>query len=96
MNPIQKLQITHPRLWAIISFIPFIFGTILAFTIAPIFDFMFDVPRIIKNLWSDLRSFAESEWSCNIGLVKKMWILWWYGIRGKEFGDSGKNDWYDD
>ncbi len=78
-NPFYMLEKRNRRLWALAVAIPFLIATIILLPISIIWDLVCDIPRILCNLWNDMRrNFVEP-----VKYIGRTWAYWWEAVSGK-------------
>ena len=78
-NPFYALERRNRRIWAIAVTIPFLFASIVLLPVAIIWDLVCDAPRILCNLWRDIKPNILDP----IKYIGTTWIYWWEAVSGK-------------
>ena len=96
MNPFKKLNKTHPRIWAIIVFPIFIFGTLVVFPLDILINF---VPCIFSELKSAFRHIIWDWRDCckePVYVIKWCWRDWYTiittgkGLKTETYVENGE------
>ena len=81
-NPLCVLHDRHPRIWCVTIFIPMVLITIIIVPIVFLYEGIADTPRMLSNLWSDIRGcFLHNLQICKdvVGVAWRYWIAGWKG-----------------
>ena len=84
MNAIQRIQYSHPRVWAALSFFPFLFITVVVSPVAVLFDVACECPRVLGNFYRDFREVWRRHTFNTFSLVKEAWESWFNSFSGKQ------------
>lgn len=87
----KKFMKNHPRLWAIVMFVPMLLITLVIVPIVYLIEVVRDIPRVVSNLWSDLCSMFSEPFRQN-WQVLEAWRLWFDALCGRESPPHDQRD----
>jgi len=81
-----------PRLWALSIFPVVLILTVIGLPIAFTVSVCKDIPRILRNLYGDIRGCLIYNWQGDAKLVATAWKVIWCALRGKNWFDKSESD----
>lgn len=80
-NPFHLLHAKHPKMWCIVVFLPCVCITIVVAPIMFWYEVIVDIPRILRNLWSDIKYCFRHNGKVCKDLIDYAWKGWEEGWR---------------
>ena len=87
-NPFHILSDKHPKIWASVVFVPFAFITVVVTPILFVCSLIWDAPRVLGNLWDDIRGTTKGLIRDYGRAIKWTWSDWWEAARERTGSDE--------
>ncbi len=81
-----------PRLWALSIFPVVLILTVIGLPIAYTVSVCKDIPRILRNLYGDVRGCLIYNWKDDSKLIATAWKVIWCALRGKNWFDKSETE----